>query len=292
LSALGLEPRGINIVPPLFISLARTLIRLPFNLGRWRVERFISDWAKSHPIKTTAIVVGGIKMSLDTSDFLQRTLFATGDFDAHIRQAIQKHLKRGDVFVDIGANVGFYALCASKIVGPSGKIFAFEPAPETRKTLCSNILLNGARNISAVQLALADHTGEASLFLDQAHNAGATSMRASPNASREITVEIDTYDNYAAHNKIPQPALIKIDVEGAECLVLKGMANLLSQPERPAMIIEVSELALKQLGGSKEELFAIMEENGYLATLLSSPRRSIFSTTNVYLQYDVLFEPI
>jgi FkbM family methyltransferase len=229
-------------------------------------------------------------MSLDTSDFLQRTLFAAGDFESDIRQAIQRRLKPGDTFIDVGANVGFYALCASKIVGATGKVFAFEPAPETMSALRTNIALNAA-NIEAVEIALSDRMGQSKLFVDAAHNSGATSMRASPNASQEITVILDTYDNYAKRNGIPAPALVKIDVEGAECLVLKGMANLLSRPDRPAMIIEVSENSLTQFGSSKEELFALMATHGYRATLLTRPRQSIYSQTNIFFQYDVLFEP-
>ena len=114
-------------------------------------------------------------------------------------------------------------------------------------------------------------------------------MRASPNASQEITVILDTYDNYSGRYGIPKPALVKIDVEGAECLVLKGMTNLLAQ--RPAMIIEVSELSLTQMGSSKDELFGIMEKAGYHASLLSQPRKSIYSGASIFLQYDVLFEP-
>jgi FkbM family methyltransferase len=276
---------------PLSINIARGVIRLPFAFGRWRVEQFISNWARFHPVRKIFTVADGIKMSLDTSDFLQRTLFAAGDFDPHIRRTIENRLKPGDLFIDVGANVGFYALCASKIVGVSGKVLAFEPAPETRKALLGNILLNGARNTTAVHFALSDHAGETSLFLDTAHNSGATSLRPSSNASQEITVELETYDNYASRHNIPTPALIKIDVEGAECLVLRGMANLLAQPDRPAVIIEVSELALKELGGSKEELFAIMEKNRYRSKLISPVRQSIFSDTNIHFQYDVLFEP-
>jgi FkbM family methyltransferase len=229
-------------------------------------------------------------MSLDTSDFLQRTLFAAGDFEPYVRQAIQKRLKPGDVFVDVGANVGFYTLCAAKIVGTTGKVFAFEPAPETMNALRTNISLNEAGNVEAAQVALSDNAGMSKLYVDTAHNSGATSMRPSPNASQEITITLDTYDNYANRHGIPAPALVKIDVEGAECLVLKGMPKLLAQ--RPAMIIEISEFSLTQLGSSKEELFSILGRNGYGATLLSQPRQSIYSGTNIFFQYDVLFEPI
>lgn len=277
-------------MPPLSISIARAFIRSPFEMGRWRVEQFIASWAKSHPARNTVTVADGLRMSLDTSDFLQRTLFAAGDFEPHIRQIIQKRLKPGDTFIDIGANVGFYTLIASKAVGNAGKVFAFEPAPETMAALRTNIGLNGGENVQPVQIALSDRAGDAQLFVDAANNSGATSLRSSPNASRPTTVILETYDTYAATHAIPNPALIKIDVEGAETAVLKGMTSLLRH--RPPMIIEVSELSLTQMGSSKEELFGIMEGAGYRASLLSQPRQSIYSGANIFFQYDVLFDPI
>jgi FkbM family methyltransferase len=276
---------------PILINIARAFLRSPIEKGRWRAERIVNRWAINNPDRVIAKVAGGFRMLLDTSDFLQRMLYTMGDFDPPVRKAIQRLLKPGDVFIDIGANVGFYALCASKIIGNYGKVFAFEPSPEAFAALCTNISLNGAENIVAVQIALSDSVGPAKLFVDTAHNSGATSMRVSPNASREITVMLDTYDHYALEHRLPAPALVKIDVEGAEGMVLKGMPNLLAQLKRPAVILEVSELSLKQLGSSKEEVFAIMEKNGYRANLLSTPRVSIYSKTNIHFQYDVLFEP-
>lgn len=277
---------------PLSINIARAFLKSPFEFGRWRVEQFIENWAKANPIRKIVRVAGGVRMFLDTSDFLQRTLFAAGDFDTHIRQTIQSRLKCGDTFIDIGANVGFYALCAAKIVGVSGKVFAFEPAPETMSALLNNIAINGTANIKAAQIALSDCSGETTLFLDAANNSGATSMRETPNASQAITVKRDSYDNYAREQRVPTPSLVKIDVEGAECMVLKGMTELLARPDRPAMVIEISELSLKQMGSSKEELFAIMEKNGYRAKLLGVPRLSIYSGASIFFQYDVLFEPV
>ncbi|MEO6023850.1 MAG: FkbM family methyltransferase [Burkholderiales bacterium] len=233
-------------------------------------------------------------MSLDTSDFLQRQLYASNDFEPAVREAITKRLRPGDVFVDIGANVGFYALCAAQIVGSKGKVFAFEPAPTTLRGLQKNISINGAANTQPIQIALSDSVGEANLFMDAGYNSGATSLREAPNASQAISVTLDTYDNYSERHGITTPALIKIDVEGAETLVVKGMSRLLALPNRPPMIIEISEFSLKQMGSSKDELFQIMRANGYVPKLLTPARVSMNSGegANLYFQYDVLFEPV
>lgn len=230
-------------------------------------------------------------MMLDTSDFLQREIYLFGDYEPEIRTKILEGLKPGDTFVDIGANVGFYSLCASRVVGSKGKIYAFEPAPSTYAALKNNIDLNGVTNIITASVALSDTQGQAKLFLDAKHNSGATSLRRSPNSGPAIDVVLTTYDQFAKENELPVPSLVKVDVEGAEVKVLRGMNDLLGRPNHPHVILEVSEWSLREMGSSKEELFDIMDNHGYRAILLSAPKLSIFSKKNIFFQYDVLFSP-
>jgi FkbM family methyltransferase len=268
------------------------LRRTPIEYGKWRVADFLKNRLAQKPVRGVKKVTGGIVMDHNTSDFLQREIYVHRDFEPNIRTEIQKRLRRGDQFLDIGANVGFYSLHAAKTVGANGTVYAFEPAPETRKALERNLLLNGIRNVIPVAVALSNSIGRSELFLDARNNSGASSLRKSPNSGGSVEVELDTYDNYAARNGLSVPALVKIDVEGAEVKVLRGMHDLLSRSDRPAVILEVSEWSLKQMGSSKEELFEFMIQHRYKARLLSRPGVSIFSEDNIFFQYDVLFTPI
>lgn len=275
-----------------FLSVAAGYLRrFPLESGKWRVAQFLRRRLAQKPFRGIVPVTGGLSMELDTSDFLQREIYIHRDFEPAIRSAIQKRLKPGDAFLDVGANVGFFSLCASKAVGPGGSVYAFEPAPKTYKSLCRNLELNGLANVTALPLALSDSAGQSKLFMDAKNNSGASSLRQSPHSGDAVDVELDRYDHFSGKKGLPVPALVKIDVEGAEVKVLRGMQALLSRPDRPTVILEVSELSLRQMESSKEELFELMVGHGYKASLLSTPRVSIFSDDNIFFQYDVLFVP-
>jgi FkbM family methyltransferase len=277
---------------PFIIALAGVYARRsPIEMGKWRVAEFLRKRLAKAPFQGVIQVIGGIEMELDTSDFLQREIFVSGDFEPNVRRHILRILKPGDLFLDIGANVGFFSLLASKAVGPSGKVFAFEPAPKAHDALRRNLALNHIQNVTPVAIALSDSPGHGALFLDARNNSGASSFNRSPHSGEAIAVELDSYDRFASQNTLSTPALIKLDVEGAEVKVLRGMQALLSRPDRPPVVLEVSEWSLKQMGSSKDELFALMLGHGYKVRLISPAGPSIYSEDDIYFQYDVLFTP-
>jgi len=261
----------------------------PIEIGKWRVADFLRKRLSLKPVRDVISVTGGLVMNVDTADFLQRELFVHHDFEPNIRREILRILKPNDVYIDIGANIGFYALQASKTVGENGKVYAFEPSPPTRAALLRNIELNAAKNIAAIDFALSDSQGTAKFFLNKANNSGASSLNQSPDSGEVVEVSLTTYDQFADQEGLPTPSLIKIDVEGAEMKVLRGMKALLSRRAPPPIILEVSEWSLKQMGSSKDELFELMMGYNYVARLLSRPVVSIFSRGNIFFQYDVLF---
>jgi FkbM family methyltransferase len=265
--------------------------RSPVEMGRWRVAEFLRTRLVKNPVQRVIDVRGGIKMELDTSDFLQREIFVSGDFEPNVRREILRILKPGDLFLDIGANVGFFSLLAAKAVGHTGKVYAFEPAPKARDALRRNLALNHIQNVTTVALALSDSPGRRALFLDARNNSGASSFNRSPHSGEAMEVELDTYDRFASQNTLSIPALIKLDVEGAEVQVLRGMQALLSRTDRPPVVLEVSEWSLKQMGSSKDELFALMLGHGYKVRLISPAGPSIYSEDDIFFQYDVLFTP-
>ena len=103
-----------------------------------------------------------------------------------------------------------------------------------------------------------------------------------------MLISVDAYDAVSEQAGIPVPALIKIDVEGAEALVIRGMQRLISS-KQPPIICEISEWSQRQLGTSKVEMFQMLADYGYRPTLLTPPRQSIFSTDTIEFCYNVLF---
>lgn len=158
-----------------------------------------------------------------------------------------RHLKPGMVVHDIGANVGFYTLLASVLVGPSGRVVAFEPLPRNLEFLHGHSGRNRRDNVRVIEAAVADAPGEAT-FEDVAHGS-----MAKLSARGSIRVRLVALDELVERGEIPEPQMMKIDVEGAEVAVLKGAARLIARA-RPTLFLsthgaDVHAACLALLGG-------------------------------------------
>lgn len=262
----------------MLVSFALIYLRyFPIQAGKWRLHRFLH----LHIGKRKAVVKAndGFCMHCDTTDFIQRTIYMTGTWDEQVARVVRT-LRPGDLFVDCGANVGFFSLLAAS---RGARVIAFEPNPACHAALLANAKLNGFQ-IDVRKLALSSETGKAVLHVESAGNVGAATLRHT--AGDAMEVDMDTLDNQLVGQAGP-PALMKIDVEGAEIRLLEGAQRTLA--EVPRIVMEVSEFSLTQFGGSKDRLYDIMNKQGYCAHTISEIRRSNSTTTAVYFQYDVLF---
>jgi FkbM family methyltransferase len=136
--------------------------------------------------------------------------------------AFGRDVKPADVVYDIGANVGFYTLLASRLVGPAGHVFAFEPLPRNLGLLRKHVAINSLSNVTILPQAVSDKPGEAlfSTSADPAQN-GLTEQG-------DIRVQVTAVDVLLDKGEIKPPNLMKIDVEGAEAMVLRGAAKAIS----------------------------------------------------------------
>jgi FkbM family methyltransferase len=250
--------------------------QLPAGFGQWRLERMLAG----QPARTATVrTADRFRIRVDTRDLIQRSIYFTGRWEDEIASHV-RHLGPGDLFVDVGANVGYFSLLAAS---RGADVIAFEPDPECCVQLDANALINGYA-IDARRLAISDEKGESTLYLAPAENRGGSSLKTGKGPS--LPVPTDTLDAQLDGRK---PTLVKIDVEGAEVRVLRGARALLSSNAPPDIICEVSEFSLKELGSSKDELFALMAEHGFACKIISPIRRSVASTGCIYFQYDVLF---
>jgi FkbM family methyltransferase len=276
-----------------FFHLARRLhSATPEFRGKWRLRRFLQRTAAGTtlPAYATVRTSGGFMLTLDTSDFLQRQVYLLGSWEREVSTEISACLRSGDVFVDIGADIGYHAIQAARIVGASGRVLAFEPNPRVHERLLANIRLNAIDTITALPIALSDQAGIAHFYPGAAGNTGAGSLRRNTANDAPIEVEVDTLDAVLTRTGVDAVAVLKIDIEGAELMALRGMRQLLARPDAPVVICEISEWSLAQFGHSSAELIAFMASCGYSEPRLISPkRRSIFSDAQDYYQYDVIF---
>ncbi|MBX9700083.1 MAG: FkbM family methyltransferase, partial [Acetobacteraceae bacterium] len=185
--------------------------------GKWRLRSGLARLAGVVGLPEQAIVrtADGIRLGLDTREFLEREIYLFGTWEHEIGQAMAALLRPGDVFIDAGANIGAHALQAARLVGPTGQVLAFEPNPGTRERLDANVALNGASQVRVLPLALSDRAGTAELFPDEARNAGAASLRPRPGSGAPVVVPTATLDSVLQEHGITgRVALVKIDVEG------------------------------------------------------------------------------
>jgi FkbM family methyltransferase len=153
-----------------------------------------------------------------------------GSYEYHKRKAFEESVARGGVVFDIGANVGFYTLLASVLVGARGRVYAFEPVPRNLHYLEEHLQINGIKNVSVIEGAVSDCDGVAQFDESPSRLTG----RLAPGG--RLTVRTVSLDEMMTRGELPPPECIKIDVEGGEMLVLTGARVLLGN-RRPILYL-------------------------------------------------------
>jgi FkbM family methyltransferase len=202
-------------------------------------------------------------------------------YEPYTARALKQLLRRGDAFWDIGAHVGWFSLFASSLVGTSGRIVSFEPAPEPFRLLTRNTA--GVANVTAIQCGLgnADETapfaaqGESrsASFVEKVTQINADFLPDTP--IQRISVPIKRIDTLV-REVASVPDVLKIDVEGYELKVLHGAEGLLSS-RNPALLIEIHPPQLGLSGGSEDELFTLLHRHGYKWEVLDRNPNSLYS---------------
>jgi FkbM family methyltransferase len=205
----------------------------------------------------------GINMELDGRDLVTQTILMTGIWEAQETAFVESNLKPGDVFVDVGAHVGYYSLLAAKQVGETGKVIAVEPNPPTIVRLEKDIALNPFRNILVQKVACTDKETTLKFYQAAEENTGESSMnKANAREGTEISVRGVPLDRIVQDLGIKRVDVVKIDVEGAEMSVLGGMTNIIAT-YHPKFAIELKDELLKNMGSSMAAAKALFIGNGY-----------------------------
>lgn len=144
-----------------------------------------------------------------------------GSYEYEKRRVFEKTVTQGSVVFDVGAHVGFYTLLASVLVGPQGKVFAFEPLPSNLFYLKEHLRINAMTNVTVIEAAVSDCTGTASFDEGPSNSMGRISSQGN------VQVKTVSLDELISRGEFPAPDYIKIDVEGDEMLVLMGASSML-----------------------------------------------------------------
>ncbi len=166
--------------------------------------------------------------------------FLLRDWSEPELRALDRFLRPGEVFVDVGANIGLYTLKGARIVGPAGRVLAVEPGSAVGVLLAANVALNDYRQVSIVAKALADEAGWATLHhVPLGNDPQAFSLLTGGAVLDGEKVETTTLDRLVAEHALPRVDCIKIDVEGAEHMVVAGGRETFER-WHPTVILEIN----------------------------------------------------
>lgn len=211
-----------------------------------------------------AIIQTGVGRGLKFNTAGSIAGYAVGISEPDLQAALQLLASEGMIAYDIGANVGFFSVLLAHLVGPTGQVYSFEPLPANARQILYNARLNGFSNIHVDIAAVGQNESKAAFRVTDFSTTGKLESIGSVNVQMDaITARVRQLDAMVAHRDIPAPALVKIDVEGAESEVLKGASDILRGP-RPILLIE--------LHNTHEEVLAILEQHNYVVHTLGTAR--------------------
>ncbi|SOE69856.1 methyltransferase, FkbM family [Burkholderia sp. D7] len=207
----------------------------------------------------------GYVLCSDSDHAVLAGLLDSGELERGARHLIQRFLKPGDVFVDVGAHLGLLSLAAARAMQGQGKIFAFEPFPRTRGMLEKSFWINGYTDmIEVYDAAVSNHIGETDLFLGATSGHHSIFELAVPKGhpKHQITVPVVTLDSALPAGQAVN--LLKIDAEGAELNIIEGARLLQSNNPDIAMIVELGPSHLKRVGHSLERWLGAFSALGFV----------------------------
>ncbi len=193
---------------------------------------------------------------------ISQRLRDTGVWEPYETELLFQCLQLGDVFIDAGANIGYFSVLAAAAVGPQGRVFAFEPEPNNCALLSRSVAANSfEKQVTVVQAALAAQAGEARLHLHPS-NLGDHQIYAGDGERDSISVQTLCGSDYLAP-RANSAALLKVDTQGAEYQVMLGlMAWLQSLASPPRILLELTPYSLQLAGSSGRELIDLLASLG------------------------------
>ena len=265
--------------------LAKALYRKGVKLGSALSGDRHAQYALLKYLKIPAVTVdaGGNRFFIRTADnYVGRHLFIYGVWERFETALIGHLLQPGATMIDVGANIGYYAVLASRRVGATGTVFAFEPGAENFALLENNLRLNDCSNVVAERLALADENGRGKLFLSvsnpgdhrlhPAASFGDAGYDGEPVRAAE-SVRLMRLDDYLAQRGAARVDVMKVDVQGAEMAVLRGAERTLRQNPGLFLLLEFWPYGLRQFGAQPGDLLAYLQEEMGFSVREIDPQR-------------------
>lgn len=253
------------ITKPQFISEMHGLHRLLFDYADMLSATGITNIEISDGAVVMTTRSEGVRVLVDPLDRRAPAIESLnfGDFEAMDCRWLVSLVRDGDVFYDIGANVGWYS-CNIAARFPRCVVHAFEPIHRTFENLRANVELNGqAGRVTLNPVALSDYDGELRFHTDP-HNPGASTCASgeATETTQTVTCPVTTLDNHFARTELASLDVIKCDVEGAELMVFRGGVKTIAE-HKPIVFCEMLRKWSARLGYHPNDIITLFAELGY-----------------------------
>ncbi len=231
---MNINEKGRKQLSTGFLDRLLRFVRFQFYYRIRNARYFFLRLSRSILVKD----IQGSKMRLNLKDEgISKDLALDGIREPESTQEVKRMLKEGDVVIEVGANIGYYALIESRLVGEKGRIYAVEPSPYNVDNLKRNIKLNNIKNIEVFELAIGDKDGVAELNVSPHSNLNSLIRQDNKKIIEAIKVKVMALDNFLKDKKLPD--FLRMDVEGYEASILKGMGKLLRSKHPMDLFIEI-----------------------------------------------------
>jgi FkbM family methyltransferase len=232
---------------------------LNYYPGKGKVYNLLSPHAASTWSAPRIRTRFGVRFECDLNDKLSREIYYLG-FDRRDCRVLKRLTKRGDVVLDVGANIGYFSLLLARWMRGTGEVHAFEPFARTADRFERNLSLNPGlrRTVSLHGIALSDFTGKIAMSVPDKGNSGCNYL----DSNGAETIPVETVDSYARQIGLTRLDLVKIDVEGSEVAVMQGGRETFRR-FRPTIMIEVNPGTLQRFGRTADDLFETLRSLGY-----------------------------
>lgn len=221
--------------------------------------------------RSVKVSVRGKTLNMDLRDqAVSSAIFAEGGWEPEETEFVEKNLRPGMVFVDIGANIGYYSVIASSLVGRMGTVFAFEPDPKNFALLQRNVAENQCQNVVTVQKAVSAATRQLSLYRSKdnfgdhrTYEPRDTNVRPGRLKPSAVAVEAISLDECLASRQTSVD-FVKMDIQGSEYDAFAGMRKTLQQNSDVTILTEFWPMGSKQAGAAPRAFLAEVRACGFL----------------------------
>lgn len=217
------------------------------------------------PLRVETVTADGDRVACLLPDLIQMYLYVFGVWEPDLAAFIRGQLQANDVFVDVGANIGFDSLLASRAVGEGGRVVSIEASPMVFSRLRDTLRLNGSpTNIRTINMAVAAEAGTLNIYAGPQHNVGLTTTVPRGDMPKVATVEAAPLGDLLQRDEIDRVRFIKIDVEGGEAAVLAGLVKCIDRlPNETEIAVELSPLWWSDRTRTSRDVLQPFVERGF-----------------------------